>query len=159
MEEVCNKMKINLYEIPQAEIKPKIRRQSANVQIYDPLEKAKEQTRFEISRYMMMQTGDKKMDEEARYLRYKDFYHVAFTFVFPIHKSDRKTLKKAKLAGLKSHEIFKDLDDLEKYYLDCLAGTVFSDDKKVVKLQSEKRWSENGHTEITIEGFDYVQQL
>ena len=92
-------------------------------------------------------------------LIHKDYYHVSFVFCFKIPKSDSKKIREQKLSGALQHTCKPDIDNIEKFFLDCMSGIFFSDDKKVVKLQSEKRWSENGHTEITIEGFDYVQQL
>lgn len=84
-----------------------------------------------------------------------DYYHVSLFFYFKIPKSDSKTIRDKKLSGILQHTSTPDLDNLEKFILDCMTGIFFSDDKKVVKLQSEKKWAEKGYTEIQIEGFSY----
>lgn len=86
----------------------------------------------------------------------KDFYHVSFLFCFKVPKSDSKSIKEKKVLGHLTHTCKPDLDNLEKFLLDCMTGIFFSDDKKVVKLQSEKKWSDKGYTEIHIEGFNHV---
>ena len=147
-------MIFTINECPIAQKRHRTRKIGYRTISYDPLSKEKEDMRFLLSRMLISQTGNKKVDEEALYLRYKDFYHVSFVFTCPISKSDRKTLRNEKLKGFRNHEIKYDLDNLEKFYLDCMTGVIFSDDKKVVKLQSEKKWGETGSIEIEIHGFN-----
>jgi Holliday junction resolvase RusA-like endonuclease len=103
--------------------------------------------------YVKMQMGRIVMNDP--YLPYKDFYYVSLIFWFSIPKSDSKAKRKAKLGGLIQHTSKPDLDNLEKGVLDSMSGVLFSDDRKVVKLQSEKRWAEKGYTEIEINGFNH----
>jgi Holliday junction resolvase RusA-like endonuclease len=125
---------------------------------FDPLAKKKEETRLLLARQLLLFTGDNKTDEEALLLRYKDFYHVSLVFVFKVCKTDSKATKKAKLEGLQKHTKTPDLDNLEKFILDCMTGVLFSDDKKVVKLQSEKKWGTEAYTEVSIEGFNFTKE-
>ena len=43
-----------------------------------------------------------------------------------------------------------DLDNLEKFYLDCLTGVVFPDDAQVTSLHSKKEYASKDYTEIFI---------
>jgi len=124
---------------------------------YDPLTKEKQLFREELYRQVGHPFNLSYSPEERKevlYLPYKDFYHVSLMFVFPVPKSSTKAQKKAKLAGL-VHTQVPDLDNLEKFVLDILSGVLFSDDKKVVKLESWKIWGENARTEIEIVGFNH----
>ena len=68
----------------------------------------------------------------------------------PIPKSLSEAKKNAKLWGLIKHTAKPDLDNLEKFYLDCLTGIIFSDDSQVVQLSSKKLYSNHPRTEIYI---------
>ena len=48
------------------------------------------------------------------------------------------------------HTMKPDLDNLEKFYLDCANGVLFFDDKQVVELSSKKEFSKIARTEIEI---------
>ncbi len=48
------------------------------------------------------------------------------------------------------HTIKPDLDNLEKFYLDCANGILFYDDSQVVNLTSRKSFSKIARTEIEI---------
>jgi len=115
---------------------------------YDPHAPHKHYTRMKIARFAM---------NEPR-LAYKDFYHVEFTFYFRVPESDSKATKKAKLEGIMTHTQKPDLDNLEKFLLDSMSGVLFSDDKKVVKLKSEKRWAERGYVEVEINGYNHEKK-
>ncbi len=125
---------------------------------FDPLAKKKEEIRYLLSKQLLSKQENKEIEEEALFLRYKDFYHVSLVFVFKVHKTDSKAIKKEKLEGSKKHTNTPDLDNLEKFLLDSMTGVLFSDDKKVVKLQSEKRWGIEACTEIDIQGFNFTKE-
>ena len=120
------------------------RRKGKNIN-YDPNASHKNQVKMIMGRILM----------NDPYLPYKDFYHVSLIFWFSIPKNDSKAKREAKLNGLIKCTNKFDLDNLEKGVLDSMTGALFSDDKKVVKLQSEKRWAERGYTEIEINGFNH----
>jgi len=48
------------------------------------------------------------------------------------------------------HTLKPDLDNLEKFYLDCANGILFYDDKQVVEMCSKKKFSKIARTEIEI---------
>ena len=123
------------------------RRKGRNIN-FDPLCEKKKITKMYMGRIVM----------NDPYLPYKDFYHIGCVFLFEIPKSDSKAKRKAKLEGLTQHTQVPDCDNLCKYYLDCMNGVLFSDDKKVVKLNCEKKWAEKGHVEIEINGFNYEKK-
>jgi len=100
---------------------------------------------------------DPEMLDKLVFLPFKDYYHIELIFYFPVPRSDNQTVKKAKLEDSIKHAIKPDLDNLEKFILDACNDILFSDDKKIVKMQSRKLWSENPRTEIEIEGFDHAK--
>lgn len=112
---------------------------------YDPASDQKELCKIYMRRFL----------KEDLNIIYRDFFLVSFTFHFSIPKSDSKSVREKKLSGDLQHTQKPDLDNLEKFYLDCMSGIFFSDDKKVVKLQSEKKWSLEGFTEIEVVGVNY----
>ncbi len=44
----------------------------------------------------------------------------------------------------------KDVDNLAKFYLDCMNELVFQDDKQVIRLVCEKAWARQGSVEIEL---------
>jgi len=55
-----------------------------------------------------------------------------------------------KLHGLEEHTKKKDLDNLEKFILDCANGILYKDDSQIIRITSSKEWAENPRTEIQI---------
>lgn len=50
------------------------------------------------------------------------------------------------------HLVKPDLDNLVKYYLDCMNGIVFADDKQIVELAASKEYCDHaGSTLIELE--------
>ena len=88
--------------------------------------------------------------KEASSLTHNQSFHVAYTFLFPINKSDSLAQKNAKLWGFQSHNTKPDKDNLEKLYSDCGKGIFWSDDSQIVCGSSKKLYSENPRTEIEI---------
>ncbi len=64
--------------------------------------------------------------------------------------STSKTELNAKLHGLIEHTQKPDLDNLEKFILDCANGILYNDDSQIISIKSSKQWSENPRTEIKI---------
>lgn len=98
---------------------------------------------------------DPEMLDKLVFLPFKDFYHLNLDFYMPIPKSDNRTVKNDKINDVLKHNIKPDLDNLEKFILDACNEILFADDKKIVKMQSRKLWSEDPRTEIEIFGFDH----
>jgi Holliday junction resolvase RusA-like endonuclease len=146
------RMKFTLFEVPTAQKRHRtFRRNGKNIN-YDPLSKEKYSLKLKMSKIMM---HERMVDESVNNLPYKDYYHVSFMFTFPIPKSTPKALKIEMMEGRVKHTNQIDLDNIEKYFLDSMTGVFFSDDKKVVKLQSEKRWGSEGRIDVEINGFNH----
>jgi Holliday junction resolvase RusA-like endonuclease len=111
---------------------------------YDPLTEKKTVVRWKMARHAM---GDP-------YIAYKDYYEVSFSFVFEVPKSCKKEDRGNRLEGTTKHCQAPDCDNLAKFYLDSMNGIFFSDDRKVTKLNCEKKWGEHGLVEIEINGFN-----
>lgn len=104
---------------------------------YDPKEKEKRVVRYYIR---------EQYDSDP----ITDYVVIKLQFLFEIPKSYSK--KKRQLAL--DHKIFptkKDCTNMQKLYEDCLKGIVISDDRNVVKIFSEKEYSEKEGINIFIE--------
>ncbi len=75
---------------------------------------------------------------------------VIMDFYLPIPKSTSKKKRQEMLIGNERPVKKPDIDNLEKFCLDCLNGVAWDDDCQVVKMVSEKHYSDNPRTEIEI---------
>lgn len=75
---------------------------------------------------------------------------LEMTFAFAVPKGDSKKKRAAKESGTVKHAIKPDLDNLEKFYLDCMNGIVFKDDAQVWKLTGKKVYSARPRVEIVV---------
>jgi Holliday junction resolvase RusA-like endonuclease len=71
-------------------------------------------------------------------------------FYFSPSKNLSKAKRKAKLSNLEPCLVRNDLDNLEKFYLDCANGILFEDDHQIVELSSKKLWSEEPRVEMEV---------
>jgi Holliday junction resolvase RusA-like endonuclease len=70
-------------------------------------------------------------------------------FFMPVPRSWSKK-KRLETVG-EYHKIKPDLDNLEKFYKDCMSGIVYKDDAQVALVVKSKRYAEKPRTEIIIE--------
>lgn len=128
-------MLVTILGEPIAQQRHRTCRRGGHVMQYDPLaeEKRKKKAVLSLTKF---EVANK--------------YEVSFKFYFEVPKSATKSNKNEKLWGIEKENINKDLDNLEKFYLDCMSGIAFTDDKQVVKLSSEKFYSLCPRTEIEI---------
>ena len=77
-------------------------------------------------------------------------YEVRLVFYIGLNNSDSKGQKNAKLWGFEPCNLKPDLDNLEKFYLDCASGILFQDDRMIISLQSKKKYDKNPRTEIIV---------
>lgn len=147
-------MKFTLFEEPTPQKRHRTCKRGGKNINYDPLSEKKHALRLTMAKIMI---EERMRDEEVNNLPYKDFYHISLVFVFSIPKSASKAARIAKLEQ-SVHTQVPDLDNCEKYFLDAMKGVFFSDDKKVVKLQSEKRWGSEGRVDIEINGYNYEKK-
>lgn len=67
--------------------------------------------------------------------------------------------KKDKIEQKKLHTQKPDLDNLEKYILDCCNKILYEDDSQIVKIKSSKQWAEQARTEIRIKKMEIENVL
>lgn len=73
-----------------------------------------------------------------------------FYFYMPIPESLSKKDKTLILWNAFEHISKPDCDNLAKFYLDCMSGIVYEDDRKIYRLSILKRYDEEPRTEIRI---------
>jgi Holliday junction resolvase RusA-like endonuclease len=71
---------------------------------------------------------------------------VHFIFTFPRPKSMTK-----KRAQDPRHDKKPDLDNLEKFYLDCMNGYVFKDDGQICEMRSKKKYGDVPSTNVWVQ--------
>lgn len=76
--------------------------------------------------------------------------HCEFYFYMPIPESFTKTQKTLISWQAFEHITKPDCDNLEKFYLDCMSGIVYEDDKRIYRLSTLKRYDEIPRTAIRI---------
>lgn len=151
------KMKFTLQGTPQSKDRPRFFKTKQGIRSFDP-KKGEKQYYQRTLKHLIDQSilsEDSDIASEALDLPSAEFYEVSLTFHLPIPKSDSKRQKNAKLEGSIKHTVKPDIDNLEKFCLDLMSGIAFPDDKQVVKLSSEKLYSDNPRTEIEIKGYFY----
>lgn len=148
-------MKFVIHGQPISQTRPRFSRRNGRVLTYDPLSRLKKSVRRLICRQLEERFSSEKREIaiEASNLASAEFFFVILSFYMPTPKTSTEAKKTAKLWGLSKHTSKPDLDNLEKFYLDCLTGIIFEDDSKVVKLTSKKSYSNNPRTEICVMGY------
>lgn len=105
---------------------------------FNPLYKEKEQTQHEI-----------RKQYAGEPLSCTISCDIIFYFQMPISFSKKKKIEA--IAGEILPIAKFDLDNLCKYYLDCLKTIVIVDDGLIVDLRARKRYSTQSHTVIQIQ--------
>lgn len=115
------------------------------VRVYDPGSDDKKMVKEFIKEYILDLNFRNKIS---------GIIDVEFTFKFPMPKYIKENRLKLYLAEnqILLPSIKPDLDNLEKFYLDCMNGIVYHDDKQVTSLKSKKVYTqnENGIVEIIL---------
>jgi len=75
---------------------------------------------------------------------------IDFVFYFPVPKSTSSVKRKQMLRDEIHHMIKPDNDNLQKYILDCMTGTIFEDDCQVVDIHARKVYGESPRTLICV---------
>jgi len=85
---------------------------------------------------------------------------IDLTFFMPIPKSTSKAKKRQMVCGSIHHIKKPDIDNLQKFILDCMNNIVYKDDAQIVELNSKKLYAENPGTLIVIKSYsDLLQPL
>lgn len=91
-----------------------------------------------------------QIDANGVYLPCAEFYFVSLWFYYPVPVSSTLALRNAKLWGLEPCIQKPDLDNMEKFYLDCANEILWPDDCLVTSLQSKKRFDKIPRTEMIV---------
>jgi len=132
--------------------RPRFMRRGAHVITFDPQDKEKQEVRGQF----MEQYGsavrheDKQIVIEASSLALAASFECSMEFHIRMPESWPEWQKNEKLWALTDCDCKPDLDNLEKFYLDCMNGIIYEDDKQIVKLQSKKVYSKEPKTIIDI---------
>lgn len=73
-----------------------------------------------------------------------------FVFFMPVCKSTSKIKRTQMINGVLAHTKKPDLDNLEKFILDCMNKIVFDDDAQVCEVRKKKIYSDKPGTLIRI---------
>jgi Holliday junction resolvase RusA-like endonuclease len=84
---------------------------------------------------------------------------VTLVFTFPSNDRSMAPHQNAKLWGCVAHIHKPDLDNLEKFYLDCGTGILWKDDCQITQLSSKKLYGIEPKTEITIMKDEDIESL
>lgn len=119
---------------------------------YDPQEKEKRRVQKFLAAQMnvALNDPDKAVALQAAALAKDNALDIEMNFYMPIRKSETQASRNAKLWGFENHTSKPDLDNLEKFYLDCGNGIIYPDDRYVVSVKKKKLYSKNPRTEIKI---------
>lgn len=111
-----------------------------------------------ITRTAYEEPEQKKLKEGARW-QLKSQYReqpmecpvsLDITFYLPVPKSTSKPKTRQMLNGVIHHISKPDIDNLQKFILDCLNGLVIEDDRRVVEIRARKLYSTKPGTLIRI---------
>lgn len=130
-------MKIVIPGDPIANMRPRHKLVKGNMWTYDPQVMEKTHTRILISREC------KNYEPENKPCKVDLIFHM------DAQKGASKAETNVRLWGY-SLPLKKDLDNLEKFVLDCGNGILWSDDRYIAQLSSRKLYSNNPCTIINI---------
>lgn len=105
--------------------------------IYDKQKKLKEMVQWQMD-------GQFKDDILLCPLR------VYLIFRMPIPKSVSAVIRREMVNGIYEHSKRPDIDNMTKFYLDCMNGHIFKDDGQICSLHVEKVYSQRPSTYIRI---------
>ena len=136
--------------IPKA--RPRFMKRGHHVITYDPQQEVKTWIKFELEQQLKkaLDSDDKKEQMEAAEITRGRDYIVRMKFYLSVPKSNSEAERNAKLWGLEECICKPDLDNLEKFYLDCCSNALFPDDKQVFLLMSTKKYANKPKTVIEI---------
>lgn len=140
-------MKIVLYGVPISKMRPRL----TKGHVYDPQSKMKN-----LIKQRMQTLLHDQFEEDVKNtpnLLSAEAFCVNLIFYFQPSHSLSKVKRHAKLLNIEPCLVRKDLDNLEKFYLDCGNGLLYQDDHQIVKLSSQKLWAEQPRVEIEVKPF------
>jgi len=144
-------MKFTIPGNPIAKARARTVTRNGFTKTYDPqfVKKRTIQARLKCFIKQAFDSANKEMHLEASDLAFNHAYRVELNFYFRIPHSASKSERNAILWGI-PHNSKPDLDNCEKFYLDCANGILFPDDSMIVSLSSKKFYSDKPRTEIDV---------
>lgn len=128
---------LEVFSPPIPNKRPRATRKGAYITVYDPQKKEKSQMKWQLrSLYREMPLTVPLI--------------VDLTFFLPIPKSTSKVRRHQMLINQIPPMKKPDLDNLEKFTLDCLNNIVYEDDSQIIELKSRKCYSDRPRTIIRI---------
>lgn len=110
---------------------------------YDPRAKEKEAVKWHILEVVKRLCTDKNLPLKVP-------IHCEIAFFFEIPNSALKTVRNLASWGLLEYENKPDVDNLLKFYLDCMKKIVYEDDRQIVSISTRKAYDKYARTEIRI---------
>lgn len=111
---------------------------NGQVIVYDKQSKLKEQVKWQLR---------SKFNQEPLPVPVA----VTFTYFMPIPKYVSKKMRQQMEMNFVHHMKRPDVDNISKFYLDCLTGVVLRDDCQVWRMVAEKRYSSNPKVVIELD--------
>jgi Holliday junction resolvase RusA-like endonuclease len=121
--------------VPQA--RPRIFKKGSRISAYDPKNQEKQQCKWQLR-------------SQFREEPIKAPVSIDLTFYMPIPKNVSGVIKRQMLNGVCYHMARPDIDNLQKFTLDCLNDIVLADDSQVVEIRARKIFSTKPGTLIRI---------
>lgn len=132
---------ITLYGDPIPWKRPQFKRIKNRLLSYDGQKVSKEQCKWQI-----------KAQFNQELIFSSVLIDILFFLKIPVSTS---SIKRRQMLHGKIHHIKKpDIDNLQKFVLDCLTKTVINDDSQIIQLRSKKLYSDNPCTLIRISPFE-----
>ncbi len=128
---------IDLYGTPVAWKRPQFSRTDGHLHGYDGQQKLKHGYKWQI----ISQFRNSPIEGPVC---------LDITFHMPIPKATSSIRKRQMLNGAMHHMHRPDLDNLQKFVLDCLSKIVIADDCQVVEIKAKKVYSERPGTYVKI---------
>lgn len=128
-------MKLIIHGQPLAKARARTCRRGRESITYDPQQAEKQSFRWKLKHQYQGLPNVKPL-----YIKL-DFY------LLPALSDPNRNLK---LHGVEEHTNKKDIDNLEKFFLDCANKILYNDDSQIISINSSKQWAENPRTEIEI---------
>lgn len=128
---------LELHGNPISQNRPRFARKGSYVSCYDDQAKLKEGYRWQIK---------SQFREEALTTPIS----LEILFFMPIPKSSTAIKKRQMANGIIAHQKKPDLDNLQKFVLDCMNTMVFKDDSQICEIRYKKIYSNKPGTVVRV---------
>jgi len=136
---------ITIEGVPIAQKRARATRKGAYISVYDPQKVEKQQVRWQVQSYYREEPLKCPVELEV-------------SFFLPIPKRSSKVKTRLMSEQEIKHTVKPDVDNLEKFLLDCLNGILFDDDSQIFALRCEKLYSKEPRTVITAKPYHGIRE-